>query len=72
MSYNLLRDLPRNGFLGLDTLETLDLSFNDLRKIDEKTFESMRWLTILKVGHFKASKWGTVNMPRVRVLLFQK
>ena len=50
MSYNLLRDLPRSGFLGLDTLETLDLSFNDLRKIDEKTFESMRWLTILKVG----------------------
>ena len=49
MSYNLLRDLPRSGFLGLDTLETLDLSYNDLRKINEKTFESMRWLTNLKV-----------------------
>ena len=49
MSYNLLRDLPRSGFLGLDTLETLDLSFNDLRKVNEKTFESMRWLTNLKV-----------------------
>ncbi len=49
LSYNLLRDLPRSGFYGLDSLETLDLSFNDIRSIDDKTFESMRWLTVLKV-----------------------
>ena len=49
MSYNLLRNLPRNGFVGLETLETLDLSFNDLRVVDNRAFESMLWLSNLKV-----------------------
>ena len=31
LSYNLLQDLSRYGFYGLETLETIDLSFNDVR-----------------------------------------
>ena len=50
MSYNLVRRLPRHGFRGLDTLETVDLSYNDIREVDERAFEDMRWLTTLKVG----------------------
>ena len=50
MSYNLVRRLPRHGFRGLDTLETIDLSFNDIREVDERAFEDMRWLTTLKVS----------------------
>lgn len=49
MSYNLLRDLPRSGFYGLDTLETLDLSYNDLRSVDGSLFETMKWLVDLRV-----------------------
>ena len=49
MSYNLVRRLPRHGFRGLDTLETVDLSYNDIREVDERAFEDMRWLTTLKV-----------------------
>ena len=44
MSFNLLQNLPRSGFLKIKTLETLDLSFNDLREVDERTFEDMHWL----------------------------
>ena len=50
MSFNLLQDLPRSGFLRLKTLETLDLSFNDLRQVDDATFEDMHWLSDLKVS----------------------
>ena len=49
LSHNLLRDLPRSGFLGMETLESLDLSFNDLRVVDKRAFESMLWLSNLKV-----------------------
>ena len=49
MSYNLVRHLPRYGFRGLDTLETIDLSYNDIREIDERAFDDMRWVTTLKV-----------------------
>ena len=49
MSYNLVRQLPRFGFRGLDTLETIDLSYNDIREIDERAFDDMRWVTTLKV-----------------------
>ena len=49
VSYNLIRDLPRSGFRGLETLETIDLSFNDLREIDDRAFDGMRWLTKLRV-----------------------
>ena len=51
MSFNLLQDLPYSGFLKMKTLETLDLSFNDLREIDDKTFKDMHWLSDLKVIH---------------------
>ena len=44
-----MQDLPRSGFVGMETLESLDLSFNDLRVIDKRAFESMIWLTELKV-----------------------
>lgn len=50
MSYNLVRYLPRSGFRGLETLETIDLSFNDLREVDERAFEALKWLVSLKVG----------------------
>ena len=50
MSYNLVRRLPRHGLRGLDTLETVDLSYNDIREVDERAFEDMRWLTTLKVS----------------------
>ena len=50
MSYNLLKDLPRSGFYGLDTLETLDLSFNDLRSVDSSLFDNMNWLVDLRVS----------------------
>ena len=50
MSYNLLQDVPRTGFYGLDTLETLDLSFNDLRSIDASLFDNQKWLVDLKVN----------------------
>ena len=53
MSYNLLKDLPRSGFYGLDTLETLDLSFNDLRNVDSSLFDNMNWLVDLKVHDLK-------------------
>ena len=49
MSYNLLRTLPRSGFQGLDSLETIDLSFNDLREVDERAFHNLPWLATLKV-----------------------
>ena len=49
MSYNLVRHLPRYGFRGLNTLETIDLSYNDIREVDERAFEDMRWVTTLKV-----------------------
>ena len=49
MSYNLVRELPRFGFRGLDTLETIDLSYNDLREVDARAFKNMKWLTQLKV-----------------------
>ena len=49
MSFNLLQELPRSGFMRMKTLETLDLSFNDLRQIDDRTFEDMHWLSVLKV-----------------------
>jgi hypothetical protein len=49
MSFNLIRDLPRHGFRGLETLETVDLSYNDLREVDESAFEDMKWLYLLKV-----------------------
>jgi hypothetical protein len=49
MSYNLIRNLPRPGFVGLETLETIDLSFNDIREVDERAFEELRWLSQLKV-----------------------
>ena len=51
MSFNLLQDLPYSGFLKMKTLETLDLSFNDLREIDDRTFKDMHWLSDLKVTH---------------------
>ena len=51
MSFNLLQDLPYSGFLKMKTLETLDLSFNDLREIDDRTFKDMHWLSDLKVIH---------------------
>ena len=49
MSYNLLQEIPRSGFYGLDTLETLDLSFNDLRHVDASIFDNQKWLVDLKV-----------------------
>ena len=49
LSYNLLQDISRSGFYGLDTLETLDLSFNDLRSIDASLFDNQKWLVDLKV-----------------------
>ena len=53
MSYNLVRHLPRYGFRGLNTLETIDLSYNDIREVDERAFDDMRWVTTLKV------RWGS-------------
>lgn len=50
MSYNLLRTLPRSGFEGLETLETVDLSFNDLREVDERAFDHLPWLSSLRVS----------------------
>ena len=50
ISYNLLKDLPRSGFYGLDTIETLDLSFNDLRSVDSSLFDNMNWLVDLRVS----------------------
>ncbi len=50
MSYNLLRSLPRSGFEGLDSLETVDLSFNDLREVDDRAFDNLPWLATLKVS----------------------
>ena len=52
MSYNLVRHLPRYGFRGLNTLETIDLSYNDIREVDERAFEDMRWVTTLKVKDY--------------------
>lgn len=49
MSYNLVRYLPRSGFRGLETLEIIDLSFNDIREVDERAFEALKWLVTLKV-----------------------
>ena len=49
LSYNLLQDISRSGFYGLDTLETLDLSFNDLRSVDASIFDNQKWLVDLKV-----------------------
>ena len=49
MSHNLLLDLPRSGFIGMETLESLDLSHNDLRIVDKRAFESMLWLSDLQV-----------------------
>ena len=49
MSYNLIRELPRSGFSGLETLEDIDLSFNDIREVDERAFDDLRWLAKLKV-----------------------
>ena len=51
MSYNLVRHLPRYGFRGLNTLETIDLSYNDIREVDERAFDDMRWVTTLKVRY---------------------
>ena len=39
ISHNLLLDLPRSGFIGMETLESLDLSHNDLRIVDKRAFE---------------------------------
>ena len=55
MSYNLVRHLPRYGFRGLNTLETIDLSYNDIREVDERAFEDMRWVTTLKVREGRGS-----------------
>ena len=44
-----MQDISRSGFYGLDTLETLDLSFNDLRSIDASLFDNQKWLVDLKV-----------------------
>ena len=64
MSYNLVRHLPRYGFRGLNTLETIDLSYNDIREVDERAFEDMRWVTTLKVKNYDyLSRVG----PRLRV-----
>ncbi len=49
MSFNLVKSLPRSGFDGVETLETIDLSFNDLREVDERAFDSLRWLADLRV-----------------------
>ena len=65
MSFNLLQDLPRSGFLKLKTLETLDLSFNDLRQVDDRTFEDMHWLSVLKVY------CNTIYYSVILVLLIQ-
>ena len=63
MSYNLLQDLPRSGFYGLDTLETLDLSFNDLRSVDSSLFNNMKWLVDLRVSNMisTSDESGTVT-----------
>ena len=33
LSYNLMQDLSRYGFYGLETLELIDLSYNDIRSV---------------------------------------
>ena len=73
MSYNLLRTLPRSGFEGLETLETVDLSFNDLREIDERAFDDLPWLATLKVrGSMRCERlqWPCCMLCVGRKLLF--
>ncbi len=36
-------------FLKKDSLETIDLSYNDLREVDERAFKDLPWLATLKV-----------------------
>jgi Leucine-rich repeat (LRR) protein len=50
MSYNLVQSLPRSGFAGLSSLETVDLSFNDLREVDDRAFDDLPWLSTLRVS----------------------
>ena len=69
MSHNLLLDLPRSGFIGMETLESLDLSHNDLRIVDKRAFESMLWLSDLQVRtltqYFILS--NTIDLPGVQI-----
>lgn len=37
MSANQIRSIPSDAFVGLVSLRKLDLSFNQLRKLDNKT-----------------------------------
>ena len=59
MSYNLLQDLSRSGFYGLDTLEKLDLSFNDLRSVDSSLFNNMKWLVDLRGSNMMPTSDGS-------------